>query len=124
MSNAITADNFNLVAAKAYDDLGATEQDFKEDLRRFLLLKRLFNQYKKTKELKERLILNHIIIILNVFGDKAVDLLFFSLKDHLSQLVVFLVLLDRLPKQSGSIICSTINLDEFVIRCLRQTIKV
>lgn len=119
----VTAENFTLMAAKHYDDIAATDQEFQEDLRRFFLIKRLFNQYHKSGEIKERLILNHIIIILNVFGDIAVDLLFHELRDYLPQLAVFLILLNRLPQQVGNTVTSTIILDAQVIKCLRTTIK-
>ncbi len=123
MSQNVTAENFSLIAAKYYDDIGATDQEFQEDLRRFFLIKRLLNQYRKTGELKERLILNHIIVILNVFGDIAVELLFHELRDYLPQISVFLILLNRLPSVVGSTVTSTITLDASVIECLRQTIK-
>jgi hypothetical protein len=123
MQTIVTAENFLLISAQHYDDLGATDQEFKEDLRRFLLIKRLFNQYRKTGELKERLILNHIIIILNVFGDKAVELLFFELREYLSQLTVFLILLNRLPLKVGDVVVSNITLDQRVVSCLRETTK-
>jgi len=121
----VNGENFNLIAAKYYDDLGATDLDFQEDLRRFLLIKRLFNQYRKSKvdgkiEIKERLILNHIIIINNVFREVAVDLLFYSLKDYLPELSVFLIFLNKLPKKVGDIVTTTIPMDQYVIQCLRS----
>ena len=119
----ITSNNFRLVAAKHYDDPGATDHDFEEDLRRFLLIKRLFNQYRKSGNLKERLILNHITILYNVFGNAATDLLFFELKDYLSELAVFLVLLNKLPIKVGDIITTTITLDPYIIQCLRESVK-
>lgn len=119
----VSSDNFKLIAAKYYDDFGASDLDFEEDLRRFLLIKRLFNQYRKSGVIKERLILNHIIIIYNVFGEIATDLLFHELRDYLSELSVFLVLLNRLPQKVGSITTSTIKLDTKIIACLRQSLK-
>lgn len=119
----VSSDNFTLMASKFYDDIAATDQEFQDDLRRFFSVKRLLSQYSKTGELKERLILNHITIILNVFGDIAVELLFHELKDYLPQLAVFLILLNRLPNKVGEIYTSTIVLDEKVISCLRQLIK-
>ena len=118
----VTSDNFSLMAAKYYDDLGATDLDFEEDLRRFLLIKRLFNQYRKTGECKERLILNHIIIIFNVFGEIALDLMFYELRDYLCELKVFLVLLNRLPPIVGDTVTSTIKMDQELVDWLRRTI--
>ena len=121
--NKVTSENFKLMAAKYYDDFGASDLDFEEDLRRFLLIKRLFNQYRKSGELKERLILNHIIIIYNVFNDIATELLFHELKDYLSELSVFLVLLNRLPPKVGEITTTTIKMDTNIIKCLRESVK-
>ena len=115
----ITHENFQLVAAKYYDDIAATDLDFQEDMRRFLLIRRLFNSYRKSGELKYRLILNHIIIILNVFGDIGPGLLFHELNDYLSELVPFLILLDRLPNRVNSIPTNTISLDQKVASCLQ-----
>ena len=119
----VSSENFKLVAAKYYDDFGASDLDFEEDLRRFLLIKRLFNQYRKSGELKERLILNHIIIIFNVFNDIAAELLFHELRDYLSELSVFLVLIGKLPPQVGEITTSTIKMDPYIITCLRESTK-
>ena len=119
----ISNENFKLIAAKCYDDFGASDLDFEEDLRRFLLVKRLLNQYRKSGELKERLILNHIIIIFNVFGDMGCDLLFHELKDYLYELTPFLVLINRLPTKVGDVITTTLKMDPFVIQCLRASLK-
>lgn len=115
----VTHENFQLVAAKYYDDIAATDLDFQEDMRRFLLIKRLLNSYRKSGELKYRLILNHIIIILNVFGDAGPSLLFYELDDYLSEIVPFLILLKRLPDVVNSLVTSTIPLDQKVVTCLR-----
>ena len=71
--------NFLLYAASNYDNPQCYDTDeFYDDLKRFKYLKRLFNRYKETGELKERLILNHLIVIYNVFGPMpATRLLFF-----------------------------------------------
>lgn len=123
MGIVVTSDNFSLVAAKHYDDLGATDKEFEEDLRRFSLIKRLLNGYARTGELKDRLIMNHLIVIFNVFDGAAIYLLFHELGDYLSQLVPFLVVLNQLPPKVGSVYTSTIPLDSGVVSCLRVNLK-
>ncbi len=115
----VTGENFNLIAAKYYDDIGGTDLDFQEDLRRFLLIKRLLNSYRKSGDLKYRLVLNHIIIVLNVFGDAAVGLMFHELYDYLPEIVPFLILLKRLPENVNGLNTSSIKMDSGVVSCLR-----
>lgn len=81
--------NFLLYAAKHYDNPQCFDTvEFYEDLKRFQYLKRLFNRYKETGELKDRLVLNHIIILFNVFGTlPCTRLLFFKLGDHHSDVL-------------------------------------
>ena len=75
-------------------------EEFEEDLRRFLYLKKLFIRYKNNGELRERLILNHIIVLYNIFDDATTDMLFFKIdKEHQSALATFLVYLNRLPEE-------------------------
>lgn len=72
--------------------------DFEEDLARFTYIKRLLNKYQKTGELSERLLLNHIILLHNVFGKATIDLLFFKIdRQYWPQLKTFLVFLNYLP---------------------------
>lgn len=91
---------FLLYAAKHYDNPQCTDIDeFYDDIKRFKYLKRLFGKYKESGEIRERLILNHLIILYNVFGKQATPMLFFKLKDHLSFLKPFLILLERMPEK-------------------------
>ena len=61
-------ENFTLFAIRHYDNPKCTStEEFYEDIRRFRYLKRLLKRYHKTGELRERLILNHVIILSNVF---------------------------------------------------------
>jgi hypothetical protein len=70
-------DNFVLYAAKAYDKPHIIQSEFEEDLKRIKYVKRLIRKYKQTGDFKERLILNHVIILSNVFGVEAtVNMLF------------------------------------------------
>ena len=79
----ITIKNFNAFALQNYDDPQCEDiEDFHEDLRRFRYLKRLLFRYHESGELRERLMLNHVITILNVFGFEAsMRMLRFKIKD-------------------------------------------
>lgn len=79
----ITAKNFSAYAMKHYDDPQCEDmEDFQEDLRRFRYLKRLLHRYHENGELRERLMLNHLICLFNVFGyDACMRMLEFKIKD-------------------------------------------
>ena len=86
-----------MFAIKHYDNPQAVgEKEFYDDMKRFKYLKRLFKKHSTTGVLKERLIMNHIIVLQNVFGPEAVKvLLFFKMgQEHYSVLKTFLVFLD------------------------------
>lgn len=94
----LTNKNFVVHAARVYDNPNCdSDEEFYEDVKRFKYLKRLLNQYASGGPLKTNLILNHIIVIFNVFGDAAVDMLFLKLKGHESRLKPFLVKISRAP---------------------------
>ena len=92
-------DNFLIFAIKNYQNPSCTGmQELEDDLKRFKYLKRLFNRYTKTGEANERLIINHLILLFNVFGTAATKMLFFKLEErYWSDLKTFLVFLNRLP---------------------------
>jgi hypothetical protein len=72
---------FLLYAAKNYDNPHCQDVlEFEEDLKRFQYLRKLFQRYKQFGEIKERLILNHLIIVYNVFGHAATNMLFFKME--------------------------------------------
>ena len=76
----LTEDNILLYAAKAYDKPNCIMSEFSEDMKKLNYLKRLFHRYRKRGEIKERLILNHIVVLNNLFGPEASSrLLFFSI---------------------------------------------
>ena len=79
---------------------GASKEEFEDDMKRFKYLKRLFRKYDTSKEFKSRLIINHIIILANVFGvDAATTLLFFKIdKQHWSILKTILIFLNYMPE--------------------------
>jgi hypothetical protein len=98
-------------------------QEFEEDIKKFLYLKKLLSRYKNYDELRERLILNHIIVLYNIFGDAATRMLFHKIdKSCWGVLVTFLVYLDRMPEElpEYGIILSDIVLDETIISTLRK----
>ena len=98
----MTEENYILYAMKNYDNpqcMGMRE--FQEDMARIVYLKRLFRRYKKSGVLRDRLILNHIITLYNVFGmEAATRLLFFRIEADLHDILkTFLVFLEYLPSQ-------------------------
>lgn len=107
----LNKDNYILFAIKYYDNPQAiTKDDFDNDLKRFKYIKRLLNRYKNTKnvkDLKVYLILNHLIILFNVFNDATVPLLFYNLdQDHWSVIKSFLIFLNRIPEYPKTFINS------------------
>jgi hypothetical protein len=98
-SELVDESNFLLYAAKCYDNPQCFDTvEFYDDLARFKYIKRLFRRYQETGELKERLIINHIIVIYNVFGVEAsTQMLFLKLREHLPILKPFLVMLGHMP---------------------------
>ena len=95
----LNEDNHLLFAIKHYENPHAsTMEDFEEDLKRFKYIKRLLKKYVVSGELKHHLILNHLIICFNVFGEGTVPLLFYKIeKEYWSILKTFLVFLNRIP---------------------------
>ena len=97
----LSDDNFIMFAMKAYDKPNCIMSEFEEDLRRIKYIKRLIKRYRVwgEEELKERLILNHIIILTNVFGIEAcVKMLFFKFGvDEYPVLKSFLMFLNYMP---------------------------
>jgi len=101
MFEKITPANWMMFAMKNYDNPQADgEEEFQEDLKRFKYLKRLLKKHHDGGELKERLILNHIIVLTNVFGvDAASTLLLFKIEqDYWSVLKTFMIYLNMIPE--------------------------
>ncbi len=91
--------NYMLFAIKFYDNPQAvTKDDFEDDLKRIKYVKRLLKRYKNTGVLKTHLILNHIIVLFNVFNEATVPLLFYNLEEDLWPAIKsFLIYLKRVP---------------------------
>lgn len=96
----LTPETIDIFALRHYDNRGASKEEFEDDMKRFKYLKRLFRKYDTSGELKLRLIINHIIILSNVFGvDATTTLLFFKIEvEHWSLLKTFLVYLHFMPE--------------------------
>lgn len=105
MFNDLNEDNFLLYAMKAYEKPNAIVSEFEEDLKRIKYIKRLIKRYRVTGELKERLILNHIIILSNVFGvEPSVRMLFYKLDDvDYPILKTFLLFLNYMPRHINGV---------------------
>ena len=126
----LTENNFLLYAAKHYDNpLCFDEIEFLEDIKRFKYLKKLLKKYQDTGVLRERLILNHLIIIFNVFGNTAgCRLLFYHMgMEYNKELKTFVTFLNFMPDKilgigsSGDTIINTdIAIDMKISDVLRK----
>ena len=96
----LTPETIDIFAKRHYDNRGVGQEEFDDDMNRFKYLKRLFRKYDTSKEFKSRLIINHIIILANVFGiEAATTLLFFKVdKQHWSILKTVLIFLNYMPE--------------------------
>ena len=105
----LNEENHLLFAIKHYENPhAATMEDFEEDLKRFKYIKRLLRRYETTGEFRKHLILNHIILLYNVFGDAATPLLFYKIEDTYWPVIKsFMVFLDRLPESLNNDIDKT-----------------
>lgn len=116
--NDLNDDNFLIFAIKNYDNPSCNGMsDLEEDLKRFKYIKRLFRRYENTNVLSERLVLNHLIILYNVFGNAATRMLFYKIEQkYWSYLKTFLVFLNRMPDSS----LVEITLDQTIVSKLRE----
>ena len=116
--------NFLVYAMHHYDNPQCHSlAEFEEDIKKFLYLKKLLSRYKNNGELRERLILNHIIVLYNIFGGAATKMLFYKTEENCwDALITFLVYLDRMPEAlpEYSIVLSDVVLDETIIATLRK----
>ena len=97
--NELTEDNFRLFAIKNYENPQAvTEADFDKDLNHFKYIKRLQKRYKNTGQLKTHLLLNHFIILYNIFGEACTPMLFHKIEQDLwPSMKTFVMFLGKLP---------------------------
>jgi len=100
----LNEDNFLLFAIKNYENPQAvTKEDFDRDLNHFKYIKRLLKRYKNTGQLKTHLLLNHFIILYNIFGEATTPMLFFKIENDLwSAMKSFIIFLGRFPEYPKS----------------------
>lgn len=121
-------DNFLLYVMKFYENPQClSETDFNNDLKIFKYVKRLLNRYDRTGEIKERLMLNHLIMLGNVFPIQIVSrILFFKIPEqYWSALKTFMIFLNYMPEKIESIngkniLSSDISLDMKIADKLRD----
>jgi 5'(3')-deoxyribonucleotidase len=123
----LTSENFLLYAVKAYDKPNCIMSEFKEDMKRFNYLKRLFRRYRKMNDLRERLVINHLVVVYNVFGvEVATRMLFYKMsKDDYSALKTYLIFLNYMPTvvhgiKGQDIVSSEIPVDMKIAEVLRE----
>ena len=123
----LTDENFMLYAMKCYDSPNCIMSEFSDDMKRFNYLKRLFQRYRKYDELREQLVLNHLVVIYNVFGPEvAARALFFKMtKEDYSALKTYLMFINCMPEKirgvkGQDIVSSDIPVDMKIAEVLRQ----
>ena len=118
----LNEDNFLLFAIKNYENPQAvTKEDFDKDLNHFKYIKRLLKRYKNTGVLKTHLLLNHFIILYNIFGEATTPMLFFKIeKDLWASMKTFIMFLGKLPEYPKSSI-HDIKPD---LKCLAELYKI
>lgn len=128
MNNTLTEDNFLFFCAKQYDNSRyISSEEFAEDLNRIKYIKKLVTRYVENGDLKERLILNHIIVLNNCFGPEALcKILYLKLKPQMKYIKPFLILLNVLPDKIYNVgneeIIDTdlIEIDQLIVDKLRN----
>ena len=126
-NESLTDKNFILFCAKYYDNPHYDSQEFFEDLNRIKYIKKLITRYVENNELKERLILNHIIILNNCFGPEALcKILYLKLKTQMKYIKPFLIMINVLPEviynvdDEQIIYTDHIPIDENIVKKLRK----
>jgi len=121
--------NIELYAIKYYINHNCIDkEEFIEDYNRFKYIKRLVKKYVQSGELRERLILNHLVILFNTFETKAcIRMLYFKMKEYFHILKPFLILMNRLPKEikdenNQIVYMSYIPLDNNIVEVIRKNI--
>lgn len=117
MLDDLNDDNFTIYAMKCYSSPNCIMSEFESDIKRTKYLKRLFRRYKVTKSLKERLILNHLILLNNVFGpEPTARILFYRIDERdYDILKTFLVYLNIMPEVIIGIRGKTIHSEDILV---------
>ena len=120
--NELNDDNFILFAIKNYENPQAvTKEDFDKDLNHFKYIKRLLKRYKNTGVLKTHLLLNHFIVLYNIFGEATPPMLFFKIETDLwGVMKTFILFLNRIPEYPKTYI-HDIEVD---LDCLKELNKI
>lgn len=124
MFEQLNDDNYILFAAKSYMRPAAVMSEFEEDCNRFLYLKRLLSKYYSTGVLKDRLIMNHIVVLYNVFGEATTRMLFLKFDERdLEVIKPFLAFIRMLPDvvigvDGKDVDTSSIRIDEGALKCI------
>ena len=113
--------NYLLFAIKFYDNpQSVTREDFESDLKRIRYVKRLLKRYQNNGELKVHLILNHLLILFNVFNEATVPLLFYNLDEELWPAIKsFLIFLNRVSEYPKTKV-NEIEADEYCLQQLKE----
>jgi len=125
MTTKLNNENLILYAAKNYDNPSCESLDeFYDDFKRIKYVKKLFKKYIESGDLRERLVLNHMISLHNVFGtEPTAKMLFLKLRDYWPQTKTFLVFLNQMPEvielDDITVYNSNIPLDNFIVDRLR-----
>jgi hypothetical protein len=119
--NELNEETFLLFAIKHYENPQAvTEDDFHKDLNHFKYIKRLLKRYKNTGQLKTHLLINHFIILYNIFGDATTPMLFYKIEQDLwSPMKTFIIFLNRLPDYPKCYI-HEISIDQYCMEELQR----
>ena len=120
----LNEDNFKLFAIKNYENPQAvTEADFDKDLNHFKYIKRLLKRYKNTGELKSHLIINHFIVLYNIFGEAATPMLFHKIEEELWPVMkTFVLFLNKLPDYPHCFI-HDVEVDKFASQELQDILN-
>ena len=125
--NTLNDKNFLLFCAKNYDNPIFDSEEFFEDLNRIKYIKKLITRYVESGDLKERLILNHIIILNNCFGPEALcKILYLKLNPQMKYIKPFLILLNILPDKIYNVAdeevidTDLIEMDQTIVNRLRR----
>lgn len=127
MNEILTDENFVLYASKKYANLQCTtDVEFFEDLARIKYIKKLLTRYIETGELKDRLIMNHLIVLNNVFGyEHLARILYLKMESQFNMIKPFLILLNIMPdeianvREAGIVDTSYILMDDVIVERLR-----
>ena len=127
MQERLTEENFLVFCAKKYDNPQVlSTEEFLEDLERIKYIKKLITRYQDTGEIRERLILNHVITLKNCFGLELAKILYLKLEDQFKYVKPFLLYLNVLPKKIYNVGCyesvdmDDVPMDQTFINALRK----